>query len=92
MIDSGVARAKRHAVAGPLERRVRPHYWAPGVRAGRAACDRPACPLPGLRCRFDPTNGLAAPYAAARLQKLTNLSALPRTHGLPIQPQVLRLL
>jgi hypothetical protein len=90
-INQGVARAKRHAVAGPLERRVRPHSWALAVRAGRAACDGPACLLPEPRGKLDPSNGLAAPYAA-RLHQLTNLSAMMRRRGLPTQLEVLRLL
>jgi hypothetical protein len=90
-INQGVARAKRHAVAGPLERRVRPHSWALAVRAGRAACDGPAFLLPEPRDKLDPSNGLAAPYAA-RLHKLTNLSAMMRRRGLPTQLEVLRLL
>jgi hypothetical protein len=91
MIDRGVARAKRHAVAGPLERRVRPHSWALAVRTGRATCDGLACVLPESRGTLDPTNGLAAPYAA-RLHELTNLSARLRTTWLATQPQALRLL
>jgi hypothetical protein len=47
--------------------------------------------LPEPRGALDPTNGLAAPYAA-RLHQLTDLSALPRTTRLPTQLQVLRLL
>ena len=91
MIDRGVARAKRHAVAGPLERRVRPHSWAPELRAGRATCDGLACLLPELRGALDPANEPAAPYAA-RLHQLTNLSAMMRRRGLLTQLEVLRLL
>jgi hypothetical protein len=47
--------------------------------------------LPEPRGTPDPTNGLAAPYAA-RLHQLTNLSAMMRRRGVLTQLEVLRLL